>query len=681
MIPMTALFSSQLHLLEQQHAIADERFQRSALILEGSLAWQHELIEQFSMRFPKDSKFQLGGESIGSLDAIPVKQGKRLLGREVKLLVVTLSDDFDANSFNAALGALVGGGVLILLGNGSDVHPWLERHLALLPRLKQSSRNLINDLAYWQNQHQARESSNIYVEQNEAIEAIERVLTGHRKRPLVITADRGRGKSSALGLAAARIAASRPCRILVTAPSKAAVQPVFDFSQIEQSASSSIEFVSPDELIKSMPVCDLLFVDEAAAIPVPLLKTIVAHYHRLVISSTVHGYEGCGRGFSLKFLPWLQKERKGTKLHHMQQPIRWAQNDALEKWCAGAFLLQAELTPLANDAKFDSFDSKRWSFCSVATDDCSNNESILSEAFALLVNAHYQTSPNDLMLLLSSKTMTLYTMSYDGQVVGAVLLNREGDLSFDIVERVQLGQSRPPGNLAPVELANHLALSEPATQRCGRVMRIAVHPLLQSSGVGSDMLRRLRLQIGDQVDYLATSFGVTTELFRFWQSNQFVPLKLGSAKDKASGTYSLTLVLPTSKNSEHWLFQAKQQFSRNLVYQLRTVNRDIHPSLAWSLFSTSMIERSAALPSKLAILYSRGGNSLVSSRSDLFDFMVSLANASVDVESPIVTAVVLQEWSWEHVVHQLSLAGRKQAEAQFRLELCSLMERLQCKLT
>ncbi|MGR5489307.1 hypothetical protein, partial [Vibrio alfacsensis] len=60
---MTALFSSQLHLLEQQHAIADERFQRSALILEGSLAWQHELIEQFSMRFPKDSKFQLGGES------------------------------------------------------------------------------------------------------------------------------------------------------------------------------------------------------------------------------------------------------------------------------------------------------------------------------------------------------------------------------------------------------------------------------------------------------------------------------------------------------------------------------------------------------------------------------------------------------------------------------------------
>ena len=71
-------------------------------------------------------------------------------------------------------------------------------------------------------------------------------------------------------------------------------------------------------------------------------------------------------------------------------------------------------------------------------------------------------------------------------------------------------------------------------------MRIAVHPDLHSRGIGSEMLSKL---LGlNEYEYYSSSFGATEELIRFWHNNEFVPIKLGSHKDQASGTYSVVMV-------------------------------------------------------------------------------------------------------------------------------------------
>ena len=46
--------------------------------------------------------------------------------------------------------------------------------------------------------------------------------------------------------------------------------------------------------------------------PLPVLYGIHGRFNRVVYSTTIHGYEGAGRGFSVRFLKYL-KSRRGLR--------------------------------------------------------------------------------------------------------------------------------------------------------------------------------------------------------------------------------------------------------------------------------------------------------------------------------------------------------------------------------
>ena len=93
-----------------------------------------------------------------------------------------------------------------------------------------------------------------------------------------------------------------------------------------------------------------MVIDEAAAIPLPLVKNLMGDY-LVFLSSTVNGYEGTGRSLSLKLVTQLRKQalyshekRKGgtgnsgsggarkLKEVSLNQPIRYGQSDIIETW-------------------------------------------------------------------------------------------------------------------------------------------------------------------------------------------------------------------------------------------------------------------------------------------------------------------------------------------------------------
>lgn len=667
-----------LALLQQK---ASHSFQRIGVAIQGDAKWQNALIQSFYQTHQELRWFCVGEWSLQDAYCVSAKQGHMLLGRECDVLVYDASKSFDANSFTAALGSLVGGGILIVAV--SDMEPsnysqqWMATQWQKLCVVEQHQR--LPELPSFVPTRKISQ----YVQQEQAVAAIEKVVKGHRKRPLVLTADRGRGKSSALGIACANLLHNKPLHVLVTAPSIKAVEPVFEHAlRVMQSGErvrkdrfeagqGSIQFIAPDELLSSLPECDLLLVDEAAAIPVPMLQQITAHYHRLVFSSTIHGYEGCGRGFTLKFVEWLKRQRSGMKTCHLQQPIRWSESDFLESWLYEVFVLDAELTDSALLA------SEKMQLEKITKHELVSNPDLLRECFALLVNAHYQTSPNDLLHLLQDDRSSIYVASCENKLVGVIMAVEEGSLDDTIISDIQLGRRRPPGHLTPVTIINQLGMPDVGKLSTLRIMRIAVHPELQNKGLGKQMLSQLEQALPFHINYLSTSFGLTEELLCFWSRVGYQPIRLGTMRDAASGCYSLLMVRQLAHNPQTWIDEAERLLREFLSLSANLVYSKLEPAIYRRLLhSPSML--SDLQPSQVTLIqnYAQGGGIYESVFVWLKQWL--LKNGLEPISDLMISKVFLNH-DWQSCAKQFKLAGRKQVEQQIRNEVQLLLKNLHCK--
>lgn len=288
----------------------------------------------------------------------------------------------------------------------------------------------------------------------------------------------------------------------------------------------------------------------------------------------------------------------------MQQPIRWSVDDKLETWLYDAFILNAELSPQSIEGMANVSLNK------VDKQALVHQPNLLRECFALLVNAHYQTSPNDLLHLLRDDNSSVYLAMDKQNIIGVILTVEEGGLDDELIEAVQLGQRRPKGHLTPITIINQLGLVKVGKLITSRVMRIAVHPDLQGSGIGKRMLTLLEESVGAHVDYLSTSFGATDELIQFWQQAGYQSIRLGTMRDAASGCYSLLMVRQLANKSQTWIDDAQALFHEFLSASLSLVYPKLEPSLARSLLRQP-IQHQTLHPTKRVLLqsYAQGGAS------------------------------------------------------------------------
>lgn len=504
---------------------------------------------------------------------IPAKKARTVLGQEFSVIVFDAFSGFDVNAFAAVSGTLRGGGVLLLLTPSPDEwanypdpdytrflpYPYqpdrvtgrfLQRFIRLLHA---SDRAVVQPLLATQmtvaNGLLGDFVSGVTSDQQHALARI--VST---QVPLVLTADRGRGKSAVLGMAAERLIAEGQ-RVLLTAPSKATVATVYKHAG---SATDRLAFIAPDDLLQTLPEADVLLIDEAAAIPVPMLEQMVQAYPRCVFSTTLHGYEGSGRGFVLRFQNRLDQCVPQWQMITLSQPIRWADNDPLENFINQALLLNSDAADLT---ALHEVEQGKVHYQLLKRDALLDDEALLQQVFGLLVTAHYQTRPSDLRQMLDAPQVSVHTLHSEGQVVAVVLLSCEGGLDEALTAAIHAGKRRPHGHLLPQSLTFHAKIEGAACLQCERVMRIAVHPDVQGRGLGSTLLQHVVLYAQQQdADYVGVSYAATPELPAFWQRAGFRSVRLGYRKDTASGARSLMQVYPLTRAGELLADQAHQAF-------------------------------------------------------------------------------------------------------------------------
>lgn len=355
----------------------------------------------------------------------------------------------------------------------------------------------------------------------------------------VLTAPRGRGKSALAGMLAQQIP-----HALITAPAKAATDVLAHF------AGEHFHFMAPDAILAQpdMPDRGWLIVDEAAAIPAPILTQMVARFPRVLLTTTVQGYEGTGRGFILKFCAGLERVRYFT----LDEPLRWSRQDPLEEWLNQALLFEdAAPAPVSLPAAPRLMPADAWQ------QDPAQPEA----AYRLLASAHYRTSPLDLRRLMDAPGMTLWLSGEASALQGALWLVEEGGLTPELAQAVWSGRRRPRGNLVAQSLAAHAGFVEAATLRSRRISRIAVAAEQRRQGTGQALVAAAQSQ--QDVDFMSVSFGYTEALWAFWRACGFTLVRIGTQREASSGCYAAMAIRALTPEGAELERRASQRLARD----------------------------------------------------------------------------------------------------------------------
>ncbi|CAA0823552.1 UPF0202 protein [Striga hermonthica] len=366
---------------------------------------------------------------------------------------------------------------------------------------------------------------------------LDAILDKNLRSTVALLAGRGRGKSAALGLAIAGAVAAGYSNIFVTAPSPDNLKTLFEFIcigfnmleykehldydvvkgitpenkkatvriNIYKQHRQTIQYIEPCEH-KKLSQVELLVVDEAAAIPLPLVKAMLGPY-LVFLSSTVNGYEGTGRSLSLKLLQQLEEKNqissKSTetinsgrlfKKIELSESIRYACGDPVESWLNALLCLDVtnyipSISRLPPPGECDLYYVNRDTLFSYHKD----SELFLQRMMALFVASHYKNSPSDLQLMADAPAHHLFVLlgpvdesqNHLPDILCVIQISFEGQISQISATKSLSRGHMPAGDQIPWKVCEQFRDTVFPSLSGARIVRIATHPSAMRLGYGS----------------------------------------------------------------------------------------------------------------------------------------------------------------------------------------------------
>ena len=665
---------------------------RHVFVLSGRREWQKNSLIDILSGYENESLW-VGEENPYVFPFVEVTKTRIWLGKEKQVVIFDANNDFNPDSFAAISGIVIGGGLFFLLL--PEVASWDRIYSSpfgrrLIQSISQHSDLIVidQDSTNFNIAPATRTSSALHnykapfltLDQQQAVESIQQALINENGLPVVLVSDRGRGKSAALGITIARLLKSGLTNIVITAPRLSATDIIFKHiaDTLEDAvvtracvkyAETAVKFYSPDNLIQNNIRADILFVDEAAAIPVPILSSFLNIYPQCVFATTVHGYEGTGRGFALRFYRELDEKYKGWLKLKMQAPIRWAENDPLEKWMFDLLCLDAEIVDIDNPEELNCHDIEHRLLNKNELADSNR----LKEIFSLLVIAHYRTRPKDLKSLLNNNDISVYVSLYCRHVVAVALVINEGSFSEALSSEVYQGERRPLGHLLAQTLTYHCGIENAAILDYARVMRIAVHPELQHKGIGTGLVKFIvDTEKARGRDAIGTSFGLNPELLSFWRMLNFDVVRIGFSREQTSGEHAAVMLHELSSKGAKIRNIAGIQFNDKLKLWFDDVLKDM-PLVLKNEFNFKNQTELTLSPFEEKdldsfIRYSRGYELCISAINKYVAMRLTKLKSRTlphDMKH-ILNMKCVEKLSWKEMASRLSLTGKNQARERFR---------------
>lgn len=241
---------------------------------------------------------------------------------------------------------------------------------------------------------------------------------------------------------------------------------------------------------------ELVIIDEAAAIPLPLVRQLIGPY-LVFMASTINGYEGTGRSLSIKLIQQLRESTRassapakalddaktvegdkkkpegnskatvGRSLREIKldEPIRYSAGDPVERWlntllCLDASLVSRNVSGCPHPSQCSLYHVSRDTLFSFHP----ASELFLQRMMALYVSSHYKNSPNDLQLMSDAPAHELFVLlppiDADDNTLPEPLVvlqvAMEGRISKDVILESLARGERAGGDLIPWLMAQQV---------------------------------------------------------------------------------------------------------------------------------------------------------------------------------------------------------------------------------
>ncbi|KAL2458280.1 hypothetical protein Fot_55757 [Forsythia ovata] len=504
------------------------------------------------------------------------------------------------------------------------------------------------------------------LDQGNAVRTLLHAVMGKalQNNTIALTASRGQGKSAALGLAiagaidqgkytqltnenvdedlaldidAVLFSENFHYDVLRNQDSQKEIIKINVYKQNKQ----TVQYIKPCDDLKLSRV-DLLVIDEAAAIPLIAIKSLLGPY-LVFLSSTVSGYEGTGCSLLLELLRHLEKKNQVPasgnndiqsashfKTLELHESIRYACGDPIESWLNDLLCLEAtnctrEINRLPHPSMCQLYYVTRDTLFSF----CKDSEIFLKRMMSLFVASQYQNSSNDLQLLADDPACHLFVLlgpveSLDilPDIYCVIQVCLEGQISQDTALQYLSRGRESHGDQIRTKFCKEFKDTTFPTLSGVRVVRIAVHPSALGLGYGSaalqeltryyegqlthisetdsetynedeekDLLINVRYRPPEKIHYIGAFFGLSLGLFRFWKKQEFSPFYIDATPNKLTGEHSCMVLKPVETDeiegnqvgSTDYLSPFYLSFKERFVGRLASCFREMDYKLAMSI--------------------------------------------------------------------------------------------------
>ncbi|TDG40653.1 hypothetical protein AWZ03_012925 [Drosophila navojoa] len=518
---------------------------------------------------------------------------------------------------------------------------------------------------------------------------IDALVDKQLKPPMSLTAARGRGKSAAMGLAIAAAISFGYVNVYVTSPHPENLITLFEFVlkgfdaleyqehadytiirstnadfkkaiiriNITRNSRQTIQYIAPSDT-HLLNAADLLLIDEAAAIPLPLVKKMMGPY-LIFMASTINGYEGTGRSLSLKLIAQIQKDNNARPPLTLNESIRYKCDDDIERWLINLLCLDTSNVPVVSsgcplpvlcELYYINRDAL-FSYHKAA-------ETFLNRLMSIYVSSHYKNTPNDLQMMSDAPAHHLFCMLAPVQrmdqlpeILVVIQVALEGQISSQSISDSLGRGKKAAGDLIPWNVAEQYGDRDFPKLSGVRIVRVATHPNYQRMGYGKraiallkdyyegcftnvddkpeknndkagieeveeeelsllkeqirprkripTLLERLHERMPERIDYIGTSYGLTAELLKFWKNVGFVPVYLSQKANELTGEHSCIMLHTLKRAPSSWLPLYFHDFRRRVLKLMAKTFREFETKLCLALLKNKSVDDSNTTIAKL----------------------------------------------------------------------------------